>query len=97
MLFVLRLVSNPRYWLYNPSDKLQDGVAVVQLIAELVALLAALRAQRLSSPPSQLQQVSGLLHLLLLALLLVVMADVALNSAMRCVIPMAHMVVVARK
>jgi hypothetical protein len=41
--------------------------------------------------------VSELLDLLLLALLLAVMAGVVLNSAMRCVIPMVHMVVVARK
>jgi hypothetical protein len=46
MLFVLWLVLNPRYWLYGPSDKLQDGVVVVQLIAEPVALLVAHRAQR---------------------------------------------------
>jgi hypothetical protein len=71
-------------------------VVIVQLIAELVALLAAHRAQRVSSPLFRLQRESEL-HLLPRVLLLAVMADVVLNSAMRCVIPTAHMAVVARK
>jgi hypothetical protein len=71
-------------------------VVVLQRIVEVVVLLAALRARRLSNPQYRLQQVLEL-HLLLLVLLLAVMAGVALNSVTHCVIPMVHMVVVARK
>jgi hypothetical protein len=71
-------------------------VVVLQRIVEVVVLLAALRARRLSNPQYRLQQVLEL-HLLLLVLLLAVMAGVALNSVTHCVIPMVHTVVVARK
>jgi len=69
---------------------------ILQHIVELAALLAALQVQRSRSPLSQLQQ-SSERHLLFLVLLLVVTEGVVLSSVTHCVIPMAHMVAVARK
>jgi hypothetical protein len=71
-------------------------VVVLQHIVEVVVLLAALRAQRLSSPRYRLQQVLEL-HLPPLVLLLAATVDVVLNSVTHCVTPMVHTVLVARK
>jgi hypothetical protein len=94
---VLLMVGlHPLYQLHNSSDKIQDGVVIAQRTVAVVALLAAPRAQRSSSPRYRLRQVLEL-HLLLLVLLLAAMADVVLSSPTHCVIPMVHTVVVARK
>jgi len=72
-----------------------DGVVVLQHIVEVVVLLAALRAQQLSSPRYRLRQVLEL-RPLLLVLLLAVTAGADLNLATPYAIPMVHTVVVAR-
>lgn len=55
---VLLMVGlHPQYRLHTSSDRIQDGVVIAQRIVEVVALLAALRAQRLSSPRYRLQRV----------------------------------------
>lgn len=95
MLFLIWCVVLHWYRLCIPTNRLQDGVVTLPLIAEVAAPLVVLRVRRLQSLLFRVQRLSEQ-HLQLLVLLLAMMEGVGQISTMHCVIPMALMEAAAR-